>query len=171
MALKVAWLTNTSLASGATSASQAPVAMPALPAFFMAGARAFGSLAATVMAPHCCWMNCSIICDWSASLAPFSEALKYGIPTSLGIMQILAGPPPPPCCDGCWPTPHETAAATSAASMTTQSTFLVEPNTLLLLPQAFLPETQTDANRACSTPRPCGKTRSGTLRLGAGRRG
>src|SRR5215208_5240146 len=58
-------------------------------------------------------------------------------------MQILAGPPPPPpLCDGCWPTPHETAVATSTASRAVESTFrfLVEPNTLLLLPNDFLPE-------------------------------
>src|SRR5215211_6961726 len=60
------------------------------------------------------------------------------MPTSLGIMQILVGPPPPlPPCDGCCPTPHETAVATSTASRAVASTFrfLIEPNTLLLLPQ------------------------------------
>src|SRR5215208_5806989 len=53
-------------------------------------------------------------------------------------MQILAGPPPPPPppCDGCWPTPHETAAAASTASRATFR-LLIEPNTLLLLPQRF----------------------------------
>src|ERR671921_821242 len=60
------------------------------------------------------------------------------MPTSLGIMQILAGPPsPPPPCDGCWPTPQETAVATSTASRAVESTFrfLTVPNTLLLLPK------------------------------------
>src|SRR5215213_2817082 len=65
------------------------------------------------------------------------------MPTSLGIMQILVGPPPPPPpCDGCCPTPHETAVATSTASRAVESTFrfLIEPNTLLLLLKDFLPE-------------------------------
>src|SRR5687767_6386153 len=53
------------------------------------------------------------------------------MPTSLGIMHTLAGPPPPPC-DGCWPTPHETTTATSAASRVVETTFSfrAEPNIL-----------------------------------------
>src|SRR5918997_5464589 len=58
------------------------------------------------------------------------------MPTSLGIMHILAGPPPPPPPppprDGCWPTPHEAATTASTASRAVETTFSfrVEPNTL-----------------------------------------
>src|SRR5215210_5769553 len=93
MASKVAWFTKTSRASLATAASQAPVLMPASPAVVIAGARALGSLAATVMALHCCWIHCSIICDWSAALAsvgPSYTSSMSSSPATPALRRLLA---------------------------------------------------------------------------------
>jgi hypothetical protein len=82
MPSKVAWLTKMSRASFATSASHAPVAIPASFAFLIAGARASGSLAATVMAAQPCWVSCSIISTWSAALPSVGPVYLRSTPSS-----------------------------------------------------------------------------------------
>src|SRR5919112_858952 len=105
----VTWLTNTLRASGATSESMPTTVTPRFAACLSAGATAFGSFPAMMIASGFCWTAALMIeiCDdaeasvgpvirleplssFSASSTPECSNSSYGLPSCFGIETVLS---------------------------------------------------------------------------------